>query len=160
MFYILLVISLLFVIFYYNKIKNEKDKDDITKLTNEWIYSVTVLKNPSEIANLFCNDAMLLGTVSQIIRKGNDIKKYFEYFAKLPNLHVNNKTFNIQKISDNVVVNNAWIEWKWDGLDQPVLARMTFIYLKNLLGDWCLFELHSSKLPEKSDDLLKISGKK
>ena len=157
MFYILLVISLLFVIFYYNKIKNEED--DITKLTNEWIYSVTVLKNPSEIANLFCNNATLLGTVSQIIRKGNDIKKYFEFFAKLPNIQVINKTFNIQKISDNVVVNNAWIEWNWDDLDQPVLARMTFIYRKNLLGKWCLFELHSSKLPEKSADLLKISGK-
>jgi len=42
-------------------------------------------------AALFCPDAILLATV-QIERRGRDIRKYFDYFAKLPNLHVVERT--------------------------------------------------------------------
>ena len=154
------ILFIAFIIILFIVIQNNQNyQKDITQLTDLWIYNVTVLKNPVSISNMFCNDAVLIGTVSQIIRKGEDIRKYFDYFAKIPGLRVNKKTYDIQEIDNDTIINNAWIEWNWDGLDEPIMARMSFIFRKDIIGNYCLFELHSSKLPEKSEDLVKISGK-
>lgn len=66
----------------------ENDINDISKLTDLWIQKVTIDSDPDAIFNLFCQDGNLVGTVSQIKRKGNDIKSYFDYFAKLPEIRV------------------------------------------------------------------------
>jgi len=123
----------------------------VATLTDEWIRLVTVEKSPTKVANHFCKDGILFGTVSQTLRQGRDpIKNYFEFFAKLPGLQVIDKKFNISKISHSVSVNNAFITWKYDGAD-PIVARMTFIYRNG-----CLFELHSSALPDLNKDLKNV----
>ena len=58
-------------------------KADISTLTDNWIKAVTVKHCPVTIANMFCPDGNLVGTVSQKKRKGKDIQRYFDYFAKL-----------------------------------------------------------------------------
>jgi hypothetical protein len=126
--------------------------NEITKLTDAWIKEVTVNRNPDAISKLFCSDGNLVGTVSQVKRRGQDIKKYFDYFAKLPGIQVINKKYNISKITSNVYLNTAFITWSWDGLEEPITARMTFIF-----RDKCIFQLHSSALPDLNKDLLKIS---
>jgi hypothetical protein len=126
--------------------------NEITKLTDAWIKEVTVNHNPDAISKLFCSDGNLVGTVSQVKRRGQDIKKYFDYFAKLPGIQVINKKYNISKITSNVYLNTAFITWSWDGLEEPITARMTFIF-----RDKCIFQLHSSALPDLNKDLLKIS---
>jgi len=126
--------------------------NEITKLTDAWIKEVTVNHNPDAISKLFCSDGNLVGTVSQVKRRGQDIKKYFDYFAKLPGIQVINKKYNISKITSNVYLNTAFITWSWDGLEEPITARMTFIF-----HDKCIFQLHSSALPDLNKDLLKIS---
>jgi hypothetical protein len=131
------------------------NKDDIKKLTDKWCDEVTVNHNPENIAKLFCKDATLLGTVSQIKRRGDNIKYYFNYFAKLPNIKIVSKEYNISKISSKVYVNSAFITWHWDGLKNPIIARMTFIYRNR-----CIFQLHSSGLPELNYELLSITNKK
>ena len=118
-----------------------------------WIKEVIVNHNPDAIYNLFCPDGSLVGTVSQVKRKGVDIKKYFNYFAKLPGINVVSKKYNISKVTYNVYTNTAFITWTWDGLEQPITARMTFIYRNN-----CIFQLHSSKLPDLNKSLLQISN--
>ena len=124
---------------------------DISKFTDEWIRLVTVEKSPSKIANHFCKNGILFGTVSRTLRQGRGpIKNYFDFFAKLPGLKVLNKTYNISRITPGVFVNNAFITWKYDGAD-PIVARMTFIYRYG-----CLFELHSSALPDLNTDLKSI----
>ena len=25
-------------------------------------------------------------------------------------------------------MNNAWVRWNWDGLDEPLIARMSFLF--------------------------------
>lgn len=131
----------------------------IESITDKWIHLVTVEKDPQKIYNLFCDQGILLGTVSQIERKGKDIEKYFDYFAKLPELKVLHKNYSIEKITSDTFVNNAWITWLWKGLEKPIVARMTFIF-KKTDNKWCLFELHSSALPDENKKLLDISGKK
>jgi len=151
---ILFVILICIIIYFlYNNYYNLLTHQDISMLTDKWIYEVTVNHNPENIQNLFCKDGSLVGTVSKVIRTGYDIKFYFNYFAKLPGIKVINKKYNIMKITNNVFLNTAFITWYWDGLDQPITARMTFIY-----RDKCIFQLHSSVLPEINKNLLNISG--
>ena len=125
----------------------------ISQLTDLWIKEVTVAHNPQAIARLFCPDGNLVGTVSQVKRTGTDIEKYFDYFANLPGIKVVAKEYKISPVEDNVYVNTAFITWQWDGLDKPITARMTFLYRDN-----CIFQLHSSALPELNQDLLDVSN--
>ena len=125
----------------------------ISQLTDLWIKEVTVAHNPQAIARLFCPDGNLVGTVSQVKRTGADIERYFDYFANLPGIKVVAKEYKISPVEDNVYVNTAFITWQWDGLEKPITARMTFLYRDN-----CIFQLHSSALPELNQDLLDVSN--
>ena len=129
------------------------NESDISKLTDLWIKEVTVNNDPEAVSKLFCSDGTLVGTVSQVKRRGADIKRYFDYFVKLPGIKAVSKKYNISKVSSNVYINTAFIKWKWDGLYDPIMTRMTFIY-----SGKCIFQLHSSKLPEVNDQLFQISN--
>ena len=153
---IIIVISLCIigaVSFYHSYNVNKMNSSEIGQLTDLWIKNVTEENNPDTIAKMFCKDGNLVGTVSQKKRQGDDIKKYFDYFAKLPEIKVVDKKYNISEIEPNVYVNTAFITWQWKGLEKPIVARMTFIFRNK-----CIFQLHSSALPEINQDLKKISG--
>ena len=145
----LIVVIIGYIIF--NRLTN--NEQNIEKLTDNWIEAVTIQNNPTKVAELFCSDGSLVGTVSKEIRTKENIKAYFNFFAKLPGIKVISRTYNISKISSNVYTNTAFITWNWDGLKEPIVARMTFIFRGN-----CIFQLHSSALPELNEDLLYISG--
>lgn len=150
--YKILLIVVLIILLICLIINNSKAKEsDINGLTDEWIKQVTVNHDAEAVYKLFCSDARLLGTVSQTKRKGIEIKKYFEYFVNLPNIKVISKSYNIEKIANGIYMNNAFITWKWDTINEPIVARMTFIYKNN-----CIILLHSSVLPEYNATLKKV----
>ena len=126
---------------------------DIAALTDEWINQVTIKNSPEGVAKMFCPDGNLIGTVSQVKRKGVDIKKYFDIFAKKPGITVLDKKYNVSRVARDVFINTAFITWFWSGLNEPVVARMTFVFREK-----CLFQLHSSVLPEVNDELFDISN--
>ena len=109
--------------------------------------------DPQAVADLFCPDAILLGTVSQIERRGRDIRKYFDYFANLSNIRVVERKHEISELEPDVYVDNAFVTWAWDG-HEPLTARMSFV-----VKSGCIFELHSSELPHESEKLHEASGK-
>jgi hypothetical protein len=158
---ILIIISLLVIYYLYQNSKDinnttdtiDTTDKDISNLTDNWINAVTINHDPQEIASLFCNDGNLVGTVSQVKRKGDDIKQYFQYFAKLPGIKVISKQYNISKVTSNVFINTAFIDWDWNGLDKPITTRMSFVF-----RDKCIFQLHSSALPDLNEKLLKVSN--
>ena len=150
---LLCIIVVLYIIYTLYRLYISPSKNDIAKLTDQWIHEVTVNNDPDRLFKLFCKDGNLVGTVSKEKREKIDIKKYFDYFAKLPNIEVISSNYNISKVTDNVYINTAFVTWKWDGLDEPIVARMTFVYRNN-----CIFQLHSSALPDLNEDLYKISG--
>ena len=76
------------------------------------------------VYKLFCGDGNLIGTVLQVKRTGEDIKKYFDYFSKLPGISVVEKKYNISRVSADVYVNTAFITCKWNAVQTPVVARM------------------------------------
>ena len=67
-FYNILIILVVIYIIYtlYNMFSNSKT--NIANLTDSWINAVTVNNNSAEVANMFCRDGSLVGTVSQEIR--------------------------------------------------------------------------------------------
>ena len=167
--YIILILFLFIFVLYKNNLNSNKlnqnklnqnklnqnklNEADIAELTDNWIKEVTVNHNPENIAKLFCSDGNLVGTVSQVKRKGIDIKLYFDYFANLPGIKVISKKYNISKVTPNVFVNTAFVTWKWNSITSPITARMTFVF-----RDKCIFQLHSSALPELNKSLLQISN--
>ena len=151
---VIYIISILYNMFSYKESMVSYGKENIEKLTDKWIHAVTVNNDPTEIYNMFCKDGSLVGTVSKELRSENDIKLYFNYFAKKPGIKVISRNYNVSKVTSNVYLNTAFITWSWDGLKEPIVARMTFIFRDN-----CIFQLHSSALPELNNYLLNISGK-
>ena len=85
----------------------------------------------------------------------DDIKQYFNYFANLPEIRIIDKQYNIKKVRSNIYMNTAFITWFWNGLKEPIVTRMTFLF-----RDKCIFQLHSSVLPNLNKKLLQISGVK
>jgi len=135
------------------KYEHTDKKQEIANLTDKWINNVTKKNDPKTVAKMFCRDGNLVATVSQIIRKGDNIRKYFDFFAKLPEIEVKDRKYSISKITPDVYVNTAFITWKWKGLDEPIVVRMTFVFRNK-----CIFQLHASALPELNESLKKISG--
>lgn len=135
------------------KYEHADKKQEIANLTDKWINNVTKKNDPKAVAKMFCRDGNLVATVSQIIREGDNIRKYFDFFAKLPEIEVKDRKYSISKITPDVYVNTAFITWKWKGLDEPIVVRMTFVFRNK-----CIFQLHASALPELNESLKKISG--
>lgn len=154
--------------------------------TDEWVQAVTKYKSSNIVAELFSPDAVLLGTVSRTIRSRTEggtlgikeycaplfvsinhvvdnihvcfLCRYFDYFAKLPEIEVVTRLDTIAQITDDVFVNNAMVYWAWQGdgaptVAAPLCARMTFIFRANQsIDDVELFQLHSSALPAAKID--------
>jgi hypothetical protein len=126
------------------KIKKTTKKTP-AEVTDSFINAVTKSNNPKETQKLFCKNGILIGTLSRITRRNMDkynIEDYFNYFAKLKGIKVVSKKYDIQKVQDNIYLNHATINWKWDSIKKPVTARMTFLIKGN-----CIYLLHSSSMP-------------
>merc|ERR1712100_593858 len=143
----------------------------VAERTDDWARAVTEANSAPEVASIFSDDAVLLGTVSRNIRTHSaghnnatdlsvdpalHIENYFEYFAEGLKPTIVDREDHITAISDDVLVNNAMVHWSWEGgptPEEPLTARMTFVYRYSAdLGDVELFELHSSALPAPKID--------
>ncbi len=151
-----LIIGFLILIIVYMIISNSSrdiTSQKISNLTNLWIKRVTIDNDAQAAFDMFCPDGSLIATVSKTKRLANDIKLYFNFFVNIPGIKVLSKKYYITNVTNNVYINTAFVTWKWDDLDKPIVARMTFIFRDN-----CIFQLHSSVLPDLNDDLYRISG--
>ena len=151
-FFMFILVGIIIYMLFLN-FENDVNTQKISNLTDEWIQNVTIKNNPNKVANMFCSDAKLIATVSKIIRRGYDIEKYFNFFVNLPNIEVLERNYHIQKISENVYINTAFLKWNWEGLVEPLIVRMTFVFRNK-----CIVQLHASQLPEFNKDLYEISG--
>ena len=142
-----IVIGIIVILF-----NSSSNRESISDLTDMWIKNVTINNDPDAVYNMFCSDGNLLGTVSQTVREGRDILNYFKFFTALPNIKVLKKDYRITSITSDVYINTAFITWMWDGLDEPIVARMSFIFRNN-----CIYQLHSSALPDINEDLRQIN---
>ena len=147
---VVLILILIILFYLYQRPKNI----NVAQLTDQWCDLVVNKKDPDQLMGMFCEDGNLIATVSQIKRKSYDIRKYFEFFVHLPKIRIVDRVYNIDKVTNNVHLNTAFITWFWEGLEKPIMTRMTFLF-----RDQCIFQLHSSALPEFNQSLFETSGK-
>jgi len=108
-----------------------------------WVEKIRT-NDPKQVASLYHDDGLLLGTFSDIERKGHDlILAYFENLLK-SNVDVEVVTQHKHE-TDSIIVNSGLYNFIVDG--KTVNARFSFVFIKT--GDeWRILSHHSSVLPE------------
>ena len=118
--------------------------DSITsELLQKW---VTVVKDgdANQVANLYHDDGILLGTFSNKERVGHTlILEYFENLLKSP-VEVEIVSEHLI-VFESVAVNSGLYNFVTGG--KTINARFSFVYQKDN-GDWQIASHHSSVMPE------------
>ena len=119
-----------------------------SEFIQEWIETVCS-NDPSKIANLYQEDAILLGTLDKSVREGrNKIREYFDFFVKLK--PCGEITELVEKNYGNgrfCVVNGTYdFNLEEDGKQSVAPARFTFV-LERTGVKWMIQSHHSSKQP-------------
>ncbi len=100
--------------------------------------------DPKQVASLYHNDGLLLGTFSDIERKGHEL--ILDYFENLLKAQVDVEIVTQHKHeSDSIVSNSGFYNFIVDG--KTVNARFSFVFIKTD-NDWKILSHHSSVLPE------------
>ena len=101
-----LILGVLYYITINNNLSSKSNKNitsyDISKLTDKWIYNVTIKNDADAVKQMFCDDGNLVATASRTIRQGRSILEYFKWFTNLPNIKVINKEYSITSITPEV----------------------------------------------------------
>ncbi len=100
--------------------------------------------DPKQVASLYHNDGLLLGTFSDIERKGHEL--ILDYFENLLKAQVDVEIVTQHKHeSDSIITNSGLYNFIVDG--KTVNARFSFVFIKTD-NDWKILSHHSSVLPE------------
>ena len=96
--------------------------------TREWISTVTSgsPEAPFYTTNLYAEDAVLWGTVSEDIRTGSsEVRQYMEYFARLPGLTCSGYEPTIRLINNDIAISSGSyiFEYQKNGETHVVPAR-------------------------------------
>ena len=115
----------------------------MTDMLQTWIEKIRT-NDPNQVAELYHDDGLLLGTFSDIERPEHDlILKYFENLLK-SQVDVEIVTQHKHE-TDSLVVNSGLYNFIVDG--KTINARFSFVFIKT--GDtWKILSHHSSILPE------------
>ena len=108
-----------------------------------WVEKIRT-NDPKQVVSLYHDDGLLLGTFSDIERKGHDlILAYFENLLK-SNVDVEVVTQHKHE-TDSIIANSGLYNFIVDG--KTVNARFSFVFIKTG-DDWKILSHHSSVLPE------------
>ena len=125
---------------------------EVSAALTEWARAIRS-RNVEKVMSLYTDHAVLLGTLTDIIREGyNSISEYFENFCSRQNLDAEIASENI-RLFDNIAINSGNYNFTWtvDNRKVFVRARYTFVYLKQD-GKWMILEHHSSLQPQPPFD--------
>ena len=108
-----------------------------------WVEKIRT-NDPTQVASLYDDDGLLLGTFSDIERKGHDL--ILAYFENLLKSQVDVEIVTQHKHeSDSIITNSGFYNFIVDG--KTVNARFSFVFIKT--GEvWKILSHHSSVLPE------------
>ena len=108
-----------------------------------WVEKIRT-NDPKQVASLYHNDGLLLGTFSDIERKGYEL--ILDYFENLLKAQVDVEIVTQHKHeSDSIITNSGLYNFIVDG--KTVNARFSFVFIKTD-NDWKILSHHSSVLPE------------
>ena len=123
----------------------KKFSETMTGMLETWVEKIRT-NDPNQVAALYHDDGLLLGTFSDIERPGHElILKYFENLLK-SKVDVEIVTQHKHE-TDSLVVNSGLYNFIVEG--KTVKARFSFVFIKT--GDaWKILSHHSSVLPESN----------
>lgn len=136
----------------------EESKKEVAATTQKWIDTVTSGKPNvvDEVVALYSPDALLWATVSKQKRDSSqELRDYFEFFAKLPELKAEGYK-PVIRVYNNVAINSGYYTFTYKGegnKKKAVPARYTFVYVKGNDGKWMIVEHHSSAIPKAPENL-------
>ena len=108
-----------------------------------WVAKIKT-NDPKQVVDLYHDDGFLLGTFSDIERKGYDlILKYFENLLK-SQVDVEIVTEHKHE-TESLITNSGLYNFIVNG--KIIHARFSFVF-KNIGDDWKILSHHSSVLPE------------
>jgi len=141
----------------------EKADKEVAETTEIWLNTVTSGSEEvvDEVVALYAEDGVLWGTVSEQVRDTPaEIRDYFEYFAKLPELSVSSYKGCVKMYDENLAINTGYYTFTYskDGQTKEVPARYSFVYQKDGNNQWDIIEHHSSALPEAPEALEKVGA--
>ena len=115
----------------------------MTDSLENWVSKIKT-NDPEQVAPLYHIDGLLLGTFSDIERKGHDL--ILEYFENLLKSKVDVEIVTQHKHeTESLVTNSGLYNFIVDG--KTVNARYSFVFIKTG-NDWKILSHHSSVLPE------------
>lgn len=122
-------------------------RDEIASLFDDWNAALQT-RDPERVAALYAEDAVLLPTVSNEVRKTPAaVIDYFDRFLKkAPKgmiIQQNIRLFETLAINSGIYTFDLTV----DGVEGQALCRYTFVYRKDPQG-WRIIEHHSSFMPE------------
>jgi uncharacterized protein (TIGR02246 family) len=126
-------------------------KAEIDALFDRWNAAVET-GDPEKVADLYAPDAVLLPTLSPVVRTDRaGLVDYFEHFlAKNPS---GERTQSVIEVLDkNTAIDTGLYTFTFtadDGTQTFADARYTFVYEK-VHGEWLIINHHSSLLPAAS----------
>ena len=135
----------------------------VAETTDTWLNTVTSGSEGvvDETVALYAEDGILWGTVSEQVRDTPaEIRDYFEYFAKLPELSVSTYKGCIRMYDEDFAINSGYYTFTFskDGKTTAVPARYSFTYKKNDSDKWEIIEHHSSASPTAPEALEMVSA--
>ena len=138
--------------------QTEKAEKEVAETTDTWLDTVTSGSEGvvDEVVGLYAEDGLLWGTVSEQVRDTpGEIRDYFEYFAKIPELSVSSYKGCVRMYDENLAINSGYYTFTYtkDGQTKEVPARYSFTYHKDNNNQWEIIEHHSSALPEAPETL-------
>ena len=108
-----------------------------------WVDKIRT-NDPKQVVALYHDDGLLLGTFSDIERKGSSL--ILEYFENLLKSEVDVEIVTQHKHeTDSLVTNSGLYNFIVNG--KTVNARFSFVFMKTG-NDWKILSHHSSVLPE------------
>ena len=110
-----------------------------------WVEKIRT-NDPNQVASLYHDDGLLLGTFSDVERKGHNL--ILAYFENLLKSKVDVEVVTQHKHeTDSIAVNSGLYNFIVDG--KTVNARFSFVF-KKTEDDWKILSHHSSVLPESN----------
>lgn len=106
-------------------------------------------RNPERVADLYASDAVLIPTVSNVVRHDrHGIVDYFTRFlAKAPEARLHESFLRV--LGDIAIHSGVYLfRLTREAGAAEVPARFTFVYRKTASG-WAIIEHHSSYMPER-----------
>ena len=108
-----------------------------------WVEKIRT-NDPKQVVSLYHGDGLLLGTFSDIERKGHDL--ILDYFENLLKAKVDVEIVTEHKHeTESLVTNSGLYNFIVDG--KTINARFSFVFIK-IDDDWKILSHHSSVLPE------------